>query len=278
MDESASAPTGSCRETDTSVTAPVLSTRPGPRTTARDAGASLHSAGPTLAVLQPGYLPWLGFFDQLGRADVFVHYDDVQFDKHGWRNRNRVKAPSGEPHWLTVPVRHGGWPHLQDVEIDNRGPWARKHVATLRHFYARAPFLDRYLPELADLLQRPWERLVALDTAVTDLLARWLGLRSEVHYASQLGVPGTRSERLLALCRHFGARRYLSGSAARSYLDTALFERHGIEVVWQDYAHPVYPQLHGAFVSHLSVVDLLFNCGEESRAILGAPAAGSPDE
>jgi hypothetical protein len=225
-------------------------------------------------ILQPGYLPWLGFFDQMRRADVFVHYDDVQFDKHGWRNRNRVKGPSGGPHWLTVPVHHRGWPRLQDVEIDNRGPWARKHVATLEHFYARAPFLDRYLPELAELLLRRWDRLVALDAAVTGLLATWLGLRPRVVRASELSVPGTRSERLLAICRHFGARRYLSGSAARTYLDTALFERHGIEVVWQDYVHPVYPQQHGAFVSHLSAVDLLFNCGDESAAILAAPGAG----
>jgi len=106
----------------------------------------------TLVVLQPGYLPWLGFFDQMRRADAFIYYDDVQFDKHGWRNRNRVKAPDGRPHWLTVPVLHSGrnWPRILDVGIDNRTPWARKHVGTLRQFYSRAPHLERYLPELAD--------------------------------------------------------------------------------------------------------------------------------
>ena len=151
---------GRCRDTDASVTTPVLSARPEPRARTPEADGGRPDTGRTVVILQPGYLPWLGFFDQMRRADVFVHYDDVQFDKHGWRNRNRVKGPWAEPHWLTVPVRHRGWPNLQDVEIDNRGPWARKHVATLAHFYASAPFLDRYLPELAELLERRWERLV----------------------------------------------------------------------------------------------------------------------
>ena len=231
---------------------------------------------PTLAVLQPGYLPWLGFFDQMRRADVFVYYDDVQFDKHGWRNRNRVKSTTGAPHWLTVPVGHRGRPRILDVEIDNRSAWARKHLGTLRQFYARAPFLDRYLPDLAALLQKRWERLVDLDLASSALLADWLGLRPRVLRASDLDVAGARSERLVALCQRVGARRYLSGDAARVYLDVALFERHGIEVVWQDYAHPVYAQQHGPFLPYLSVVDLLFNCGDASGDIVAGRSDGPP--
>lgn len=229
-------------------------------------------AARTLVVLQPGYLPWLGFFDQVARADVFVHYDDVQFDTHGWRNRNRIKAPGGVPHWLTVPVRHRGLdrPRIVDVEIDARRPWARKHVGTIRQFYAGAPYLTRYLPELEELLERRWERLVDLDLATTDLLCRWLGLARTMLRSSALAVRGERSERLLALCRRLGARRYLSGSAARQYLDVALFGRRGIEVAWQDYAHPEYPQRHGGFVPSLSVIDLILNCGDESLGILSS--------
>lgn len=225
----------------------------------------------TLVVLQPGYLPWLGFFDQMQRSDVFVYYDDVQFDKHGWRNRNRVKAPDGAPHWLTVPVLHSGrnWPAILEVEIDNRTPWARKHVGTLEQFYRKAPHLERYLPGLAEVLERRWTLLVDLDLAVTGLICGWLGLTRPTLRASALGVPGKQSERLLALCRHVGARRYLSGNAAKDYLDTELLARNRIEVEWQDYVHPIYPQQHGDFVPHLSIVDLLFNCGGESAAILG---------
>jgi len=230
----------------------------------------------TLVVLQPGYLPWLGFFDQMLRADVFVYYDDVQFDKHGWRNRNRIKAPSGEPHWLTVPVRHSGlgWPRILDVTIDQRSPWARKHVGTLRQFYAAAPFVQRYLPTLEETLHRPWERLVDLDVALTELLCQWLGIRRPLRRSSTLPVEGKRSDRLLGLCRHFGADRYVSGSAARAYLDVDLFAQHGITVEWHDYRHPVYPQQHGAFVPYLSVVDLLLNCGDDSPRIL---AGGGED-
>jgi len=219
----------------------------------------------TLVVLQPGYLPWLGFFDQMSRSDVFVYYDDVQFDKHGWRNRNRVKSPHG-PHWLTVPVRHSGldFPLINQIEIDNRRPWARKQLGSIRHFYARAPYLAQYLPELESLLTRTWQRLIDLDMAIVEHMCRWLRIDRRIVLASELGVPGVKSERLLNLCLKLDATRYLSGSAARSYLDIRLFERAGIEVEWQDYQHPVYPQQHGAFVPYLSALDLILNCGESS--------------
>jgi hypothetical protein len=223
----------------------------------------------TVAVLQPGYLPWLGFFDQLARSDVFVVYDDVQFDKHGWRNRNRIKSPAG-PHWLTVPVLHTGknFPSNHSVEIDHSQRWARKHVGSIRQFYSNAPFLSRYLPEFEEILHRKWTLLIDLDLAVLAVLCSWLDLRTTVVRSSTLGIQGGQSERLLNHCLHFGARRYLSGTAARDYLLTPLFSQHGIEVIWQDYHHPVYPQLHGPFVSHLSTLDLLLNCGDQSRSIL----------
>jgi hypothetical protein len=223
----------------------------------------------TLAVLQPGYLPWLGFFDQMRRADVFVYYDDVQFDKHGWRNRNRIKTPAG-PHWLTVPVRHHGLgqPGILDVQIESTQPWARTHVRTLQQYYARAPFVDTYLPELSELLQRPWTRLVDLDLAVVGLMARWLHVAPVIHRSSELGVGGEKSDRLLKLCAHFGATRYLTGDAARSYLEVEQFAARGVEVVWQEYPHPVYPQLHGDFIPYLSAIDLILNCGSQSAAVL----------
>jgi hypothetical protein len=226
-------------------------------------------------VLQPGYLPWLGFFDQLRRADVFVYYDDVQFDTHGWRNRNRIKTQTG-PQWLTVPVRHSGVgrPRVMDVEIDARTAWPRKHVESLRQAYARAPHVNPYLPQLAEVLERKWERLVDLDLAAVDVIRGWLGLDRRIVRSSELGIEGAQSERLVRICRHFGARTYYSGAAARSYLDVGLFDRHGIQVVWQEFAHPVYPQLHGDFVPYLSIVDLVFNCGAASPAVLEGRAPG----
>ena len=223
----------------------------------------------TAVVLQPGYLPWLGFFDQLREADVFIYYDDVQYDKHGWRNRNRVKGPDG-PVWLTVPVRtHGrGRPRVCEVEIDG-ARWARQHVGTLRHCYARAAHARPYLDELEELLMRPWRLLAELDVAAVALACRWLGLEREMVRASALGVEGERSERLVALCGRVGAARYFSGAAARDYLDLGAFARAGVAVEFQEYRHPVYPQLFGAFVPYLSVVDLVLNAGSSSRSVLG---------
>jgi hypothetical protein len=227
----------------------------------------------TVVVLQPGYLPWLGFFDQLRRADVFVYYDDVQYDTHGWRNRNRIKTQHG-PLWLTVPVRHSGLskPRILDVEIDSRTNWAKKHAASIRQAYAGAPFTKQYVPALEEVLMRSWERLVDLDLAVAALMAAWLGAQPRVERASALGIAGGQSERLVSICRHFGATSYLTGNAARDYLDVALFEANGIAVSWQEFSHPVYPQLHGEFVPYLSALDLLLNCGVESRAVLEGPS------
>jgi hypothetical protein len=231
----------------------------------------------TVVVLQPAYLPWLGFFDQLRRSDIFVYYDDVQYDKHGWRNRNLIKTQTG-PIWLTVPVRHSGKgrPRILEVEIDYAKPWARKHVQSIRQAYARASHLERYMPALEEVLEKPWERLVDLDMACVDLMAEWLGLRRPLERSSALGITGDQSERLVNICRHFGASRYLSGDVARDYLDVPLFERNGITVEWQQFVHPEYPQLHGPFAPYMSTLDLLFNCGDEAAAVLASAARGGP--
>jgi len=222
----------------------------------------------TLVVLQPSYLPWLGCFDQMSKADVFVWYDDVQFDKHGWRNRNRIKGPKG-PLWLTVPVLHKqrGPQSIDNVEIDNSKPWRRKHLTTVEQLYARAPFYSSVLPRLSDLLGRQWERLADLSIATTEWFANELAIETPRYRASQLDIDGDRNGRLIEICRHFRATRYVSGDAARAYLDIERFGTAGIEVVWHSYQHPQYPQLYGEFIPHLSTLDLLLNVGSEARKL-----------
>lgn len=213
-------------------------------------------------------MPWLGYFDQMQKADVFVWYDDVQFDKHGWRNRNRIKGPKG-PLWLTVPVRHKGraLQPINDVEIDNRIPWSRKHLRSVEQLYARAPFSGAVLPRLADILLRPWERLVDLNIATTEWLASEFAIATPRQRASRLDIEGDRNARLINLCLHYRATRYISGDAARDYLDVAQFAEAGVEVVWHSYQHPQYPQLHGDFVPYLSALDLLLNVGPTANGI-----------
>ncbi|MBM3275218.1 MAG: WbqC family protein, partial [Candidatus Sericytochromatia bacterium] len=134
--------------------------------------------------------------------------------------------------------------------------------------YARAPFLGRYLPPLEEILQRRWERLIDLDIACVEFMAGCFGLRRRLERASALGVAGGRNERLLNICRHFGATTYLSTDASEVYLDVPLFARDGIAVEWQRFPHPVYPQLHGAFLPYLSAIDLLLNCGDGAADVL----------
>ena len=220
----------------------------------------------TLVVLQPSYLPWLGYFDQMSKSDVFVWYDDVQFDKHGWRNRNRIKSAKG-PLWLTVPVLQRGRAvqPIDAVEIDNRLSWSRKHLRSVEQLYARAPFAGTMLPRLSELLLRPWRRLVDLDIATTEWLANEFAIGTPRYRASQLDVRGDRNSRLINFCRYFKATRYISGEAARAYLDVPQFAAAGIEVVWHAYQHPQYPQLHGDFIPYLSALDLLLNMGPAAR-------------
>lgn len=215
-----------------------------------------------IAILQPGFLPWLGFFDLLRRCDVFVYYDDVQFDKHGWRNRNKIKTQSGEM-WLTVPVihssRHGQ--KILDVKIDNDQNWGKKITRSIYQSYAKAPYLELLYPELEKVILKNWVNLVDLNYAVTKLLMMWLGINRHIYYSSLLDVTGDKTGRILNICKMFNANMYISGNAAQTYLDLILLNKHGIDVQWQNFSHPEYPQLHGDFIPYLSALDYLMNVG-----------------
>lgn len=231
----------------------------------------------SVAVLQPSYMPWLGYIEQIDRADIFIYYDVVQYDKNGWRNRNRIKTAQGIK-WISVPVLHSnrGIQTNLEVEIDNRNNWARKHTETLKQAYARTPYVDSYLPEIASLLAHPWTKLVDLNIRLTTAICGWLGILTPTHRCSELGVEGDRNERLLNICQHFGAARYISGDSAKNYLDIDAFGRYGIEVEWQNYRPCRYQQLHGEFVPNLSVLDALFNHGADALSIIraGRPLQG----
>jgi len=222
-----------------------------------------------IAILQPGYLPWLGFFDQELSVDLFVLYDDVQYDRRGWRNRNRIKTPKG-PVWLTVPVEQKGKYHqlIREVKIDNTRPWKRKHLRTIETFYTKAPYFEKLFPQFERILAQEWEYLWELDLKVIEWLNELIGVKTPIVLASQLSASGAKSERLLDICTKLGAKEYYSGAAAKYYLDIELFKRAGIEVFFQEYEHPVYPQLHGDFISHLSVIDLLMVALGETQRII----------
>ena len=222
-----------------------------------------------IAILQPGYLPCLGFFDQELSVDRFVLYDDVQYDRRGWRNRNRIKTPDGWT-WLTVPVEQKGKYDqvIRDVKIDNDRPWRKKHIGTVETFYSKAPYFDSLFPEFAEIVSRDWTYLWELDLALIKWLNGVIGIATPIVLASELEASGQKSERLLDICKKLGATEYYSGAAAHHYLDIKLFGDAGIEVYFQEYNHPVYPQLQGEFVSHLSALDLAMIAAPESDRII----------
>ncbi len=229
-----------------------------------------------VAIHQPQFLPWLGHFAKLGAADCSIFLDTVQYEKNGWQNRNRIKTSRGAQ-WLTVPVRARLGMLIRDVVIDSAQPWGRKHAEALRANYARAPYFDRYFPDLDRLLCRPWRLLADLNVEVTRFLAGTLGLSARMIRASELPpASADPTGRLVDLCRAVGAKTYLAGQDGAKYMDLDQFRQSRIEVLVQEYQHPAYSQLHGDFLPFLSVVDLLLNHGEPSLQILRQGDRWSP--
>ena len=220
-----------------------------------------------VSIHQPQYLPWLGYFDKIDQADVFVFLDNVQYKKNEWQNRNRIKTAQGAQ-WLTVPVLYHFPERILEVEINRRVNWARKHLQALRTNYTKARFFKQYLPLFEALYEREWQKLVDLNVECVRCLVQALGIDTRLAVASQFELSEEPTERLIGICRAVGADAYLAGSGGRSYMDLVQFEEAGIEVQFQQFDHPVYPQLFGEFEAYLSIVDLLFNCGDESLSIV----------
>ncbi len=231
----------------------------------------------TGVILQPSYIPWRGFFDLVRDADAFVFYDDVQYDKHGWRNRNRIKTPQGSQ-WLTIPVNAKGNVSkgllVKDMHIAGTHDWAKKHLASLRQSYGRAPFFDAYFPLVEGLIAKTHELLADFTIETTIALAHALGIEhTRFVRSSELGIDGGKTERLVRIMEHVGCDRYVSGPSARDYIEPALFETAGIALEYKAYAYPEYEQLHPPFDPQVTVLDLLFMKGPAApSAIWGAPA------
>jgi hypothetical protein len=167
-----------------------------------------------------------------------------------------------------VLTRGQNWPTNREIRIDNSTRWRMKHLASIRQSYARAPYWADYIDIFEKIFARDWEWLFDLNMTFLHALGEMLLLQPEIRLSSELGIAGSRVERLVAICRAVGATRFYEGAAGRAYIDERLFLEAGIHLEYQDYRHPVYPQLHGEFVPFLSVVDLLFNCGPKSLEIL----------
>ena len=222
-----------------------------------------------LTAHQPVYLPWLGLFHKIAQADMFISFNQVQYQPKDWNNRNQIKTHRG-PLWLSVPVLRKGYldKTISDIEINNREPWAHKHWKSLQLAYSKSPFFKLYADFFQDIYSQRWESLVDLNETMLKGFLGILGIAVPVHSADEWEFHGMKSHLVLDMCTQTNASDYIFGALGRDYADIAAFESAGVKAHFQEYVHPVYPQLHGDFVSHLSVVDLLFNCGDASRDIL----------
>lgn len=231
-------------------------------------------------ILQPSYVPWRGYFHQIQKADLFVFYDDVQYDDRGWRNRNRIKTEQGT-RWLTIPVFSQGVQvtrtPIREVRISWDRPWARKHWETIRHAYGRAPHFARYAPLLESFFARRDDFLADFTIELTVALARELGLeRTRFLRSHELGVAGSRTERLLALLAAVGCDHYISGPSAREYIEEDKVAAAGVTLEYMRYDYPPYEQLHPPYDPQVSILDLLFMKGPEAGSFVWGDAAGGP--
>jgi hypothetical protein len=223
-----------------------------------------------IAIMQPTYLPWLGYFAMIDRADRFVLLDNVQFARRSWQSRNQIKTANG-PQWLSVPVFSGGKRDqlIREVDIERGRDFPHAHVRALELNYRKTPFYGRYA-------ERPAAELTAERAKLCDLtsgLIRWLcgefGIETPITSASSLAAEGSKADRLANICAELGAKAYLSAPGSQDYIEESdAFEQAGIAVHYHHYEHPSYPQPYGDFLPFMSAVDLLFNCGPESLSII----------
>jgi len=221
-----------------------------------------------ISIHQPQYLPWLGYFDKIDKADAFVLLDNVQFKKNEVQNRNKIKTAAG-CQWLTVPVTYQFPQLINQVEINNKERWQHKQQQALISNYKKAPYWSVLEAFFTDMFQSQWQTISQLNIHVVKKFVEILGIKTPLHIASEMGnFPEDPDERLIAITKYFGADTYLAGSGGRNYMDVDKYERNSIKVLFQDYKHPVYDQLFGDFLPYMSVIDLIFNHGDESLRIL----------
>lgn len=220
-------------------------------------------------ILQPSYVPWRGYFHQIQKADVFVFYDDVQYDKNGWRNRNKIKTSNG-PVWLTVPVRNLGLATpINQVPIDWRQNWAEKHFNAIRQNYSKAPYFKQYEPLVRSFYERRDEYLADFTIESSIELARALGItHTRFVRSSTLSTSGIKTDRVLSVLKQVNATHYVSGPSAQSYIEGEKFQEAGISLEYIEYKYPEYPQLHLPFSPQVSILDLIFAVGPAAASYI----------
>ena len=218
-----------------------------------------------VAILQSNYIPWKGYFDLIAAVDEFIIYDEMQFTKNDWRNRNRIKTPTGIE-WISIPVGQNIKRRVRDVALTSNR-WQTKHWKTLESNYRRAPHFEEVAALFEPLYRkRQHTHLSVLNREFIEAVCGYLGIGTKITNSWDYMLIDGKSDRLADLCVQCGGTEYISGPAAEGYIEQRAFAERGIELTWFDYAgYPVYPQLWGEFIHEVTILDLLFNCGVDAR-------------
>ena len=220
-----------------------------------------------IAILQSNYIAWKGYFDMIAAVDEFILYDDMQYTRRDWRNRNQIKTPQGLQ-WLTVPVKVKGKYHqtIKETELDNQ-EWTKKHWGALLQNYKKAPYYKEITELLEPMyLQSKYTHLSELNRSLIENICHYLNITTKITSSTDYQLIEGKTERLVDLCVQLGATEYISGPAAKDYVDSHLFDERNIKLTWFDYSgYKEYPQLWGGFVHGVTILDLLFNCGKKSH-------------
>lgn len=219
-----------------------------------------------VAIHQPNFLPYLGYLNQIYNSDTFVFLDNVTYTKNDYINRNRIKTPDGWC-WLTVPVVNKNIlkTPICKVKIDNSANWRKKHWSSIKFNYGRTPYFGKYKDLFEETYCSEWDLLAELNKYLIKEVCKFLGISGNFVDASALNVGGSGTDLLVKVCEVLGADAYFSGRGGYDYLHRQKFEQHGIQVVFQDFQLPAYPQLFGEFIPNLSVLDYLFNVGASTN-------------
>jgi len=231
-----------------------------------------------IAVTQSNYVPWKGYFDLIDTVDEFVLYDDMQYTKRDWRNRNRVKTPQGSI-WLTIPVQSAGRrsQKIREAEIVD-GRWNKRHWATLQHHYRKARFFQNYRDFFLDLYMGSQEVMLSrINYRFLSYICELLSICTPISFSSDYKMYGNRTEKLVSICKQAGATEYVTGPTAKAYLEEDLFEQEGLRVTYMDFSgYPMYNQVHPPFEHAVSIIDLIFNAGPLAKNYMKLRDNGRP--
>lgn len=222
-----------------------------------------------VGIIQSNYIPWRGYFDFIDDVDLFIFYDDVQYSKHSWRNRNKIKTQNGLI-WLTVPVLFSlnEGTLIQNAKIDYGSNWVNKHVDSIKFSYGKTPFYNVYSKDFFDILNQKFKTISELNVSINKWMLEKFDINTKIKMSSEFNSVGSKTDKLIDILTKAGATSYLSGPAAKGYLEVEKFENAGIGLEYKVYQYGEYPQRFGKFEPNVSALDLLFNCGDDSKNYL----------